>query len=163
VPVWPPAKDVELSIDVVVEDESVSLPDLSASSEILSQWFPPSCRIRTPTEYQRVFSKADFRTSNDAYTLIARRNSVGHLRLGMAVSRKVSKRAVERNRFKREIREFFRTWPARHLLALDLVVIAKPTLLQREPHERRHALSELFTKVMNRFTISPSDPTRRAD
>jgi ribonuclease P protein component len=45
-------------------------------------------------------------------------------RLGLAVSRKVSKRAVERNRIKRVVREAFRTH-REDLPALDILVIAR--------------------------------------
>lgn len=45
-------------------------------------------------------------------------------RLGMAVSRKVSKRAVERNRIKRTVRESFRAVRS-GLPALDVLVIAR--------------------------------------
>ncbi len=51
-------------------------------------------------------------------------NEMSHARVGLAVSRRVSKKAVERNRIKRIIRESFR----RHqdqLGAVDYIVIAK--------------------------------------
>lgn len=44
--------------------------------------------------------------------------------MGLAVSRKVSKRAVERNRIKRVIRESFRVWRG-SLPTLDILVIAR--------------------------------------
>lgn len=50
---------------------------------------------------------------------------VGQARLGLAVSRKVSKRAVARNRIKRIVRESFRSRRA-ELPALDVLVIARP-------------------------------------
>lgn len=50
----------------------------------------------------------------------------GHTRLGLAVSRKVSKRAVARNRIKRIVRESFRL--RREVMpALDVLVIARPS------------------------------------
>lgn len=50
-------------------------------------------------------------------------SAVGHARLGLAVSRKVSKRAVVRNRIKRVSRESFRLVRDR-LPAVDIMVIA---------------------------------------
>ena len=51
-------------------------------------------------------------------------NELGHARIGLAVSRRVSKKAVERNRLKRIIRDSFRR--CQHQLgAVDYVVIVK--------------------------------------
>ena len=53
-----------------------------------------------------------------------RDNDFGHARLGLAISKRVSKRAVERNRIKRLLRESFRR--VRHRLpAVDLMVMAR--------------------------------------
>ncbi len=50
--------------------------------------------------------------------------SLGHARLGLAISKRVSKRAVERNRIKRLLRESFRR--VRHQLpAVDMMVMAR--------------------------------------
>lgn len=53
-----------------------------------------------------------------------RDNGLGHARLGLAISKRVSKRAVERNRIKRLLRESFRR--VRHELpAVDIMVMAR--------------------------------------
>ena len=53
-----------------------------------------------------------------------RDNDLGHARLGLAISKRVSKRAVERNRIKRLLRESFRR--VRHQLpAVDMMVMAR--------------------------------------
>jgi ribonuclease P protein component len=56
-------------------------------------------------------------------------NALDHARLGMAVSRRVDKRSVVRNRLRRQIRQSFRlALPA--LPSLDIVVNAKPEAAQ---------------------------------
>lgn len=162
-PVWPRAMAARFSICVARSAGSAFLPDLPCTPEDRAGRFPPACRVRTPAEYQRVFSGADFRVSNDGFTVLARRNSLGCARMGMAVSRKVSKRAVVRNQIKREIRELFRTWPIRYELSLDMVIIAKPAVAGCERNQRRESLMRLFTKLSARFTISPSETTLRVD
>ncbi|EIL96954.1 ribonuclease P protein component [Rhodanobacter thiooxydans] len=53
-----------------------------------------------------------------------RDNDLGHARLGLAISKRVSRRAVERNRIKRLLRESFRR--VRHQLpAVDMMVMAR--------------------------------------
>jgi ribonuclease P protein component len=126
--------------------------------------FRPEQRLRTGNEYQAVFSASRYRCSDSGWQLIVRPNMLGFSRLGLAVSRKVSKRAVVRNCIKRCTRETFRTLPWRHDLGLDIVVVARPTLSTLNTSERRETLSTLFKKVYTRFADTlqsdRDDPTR---
>lgn len=56
--------------------------------------------------------------------VLARRNTLGFPRLGLAIARKQVRHAVRRNRIKRLIRESFRLHQ-QELSALDVVVIAR--------------------------------------
>jgi ribonuclease P protein component len=72
--------------------------------------FPRTARLLKPIEFKKVFKK-NVVSSDRFFRVLARLNNGPCSRLGMAVSRQVDKRAVERNRFKRVIRESFRhTW-----------------------------------------------------
>lgn len=86
--------------------------------------FPASARLDHSAQFSRVFREG--RRSRDAcFTLLARPNGLDHARLGMAISRKHSGNAVQRNRIRRIIRESFRHRP--DLLAgLDIVVLGRP-------------------------------------
>jgi ribonuclease P protein component len=55
---------------------------------------------------------------------LARRNTLGHPRLGLVVSKKNVKLAVDRNRFKRLVRESVRLRQDQ-LPAVDIVVLAR--------------------------------------
>ena len=73
-------------------------------------------------------------------------NELGHPRIGLAVSRRVSKKAVERNRVKRIVRESFR----RHqhqLGAVDYVMIAKIGAAGQPNRALRAELDNLWTKA----------------
>ena len=70
--------------------------------------FPRTHRLTKPIEFKRVFTRP--LVSVDAlFKVLAKPNELPHARLGMAVSKKVDKRAVGRNRIKRVIRESFGT------------------------------------------------------
>lgn len=84
-------------------------------------------RLLGSADFKRVFERA--KRSSDRYWLVlARRNDLGHPRLGLAISKKHAARAVDRNRLKRLVRESFRIEQT-ELGALDLIVMARPGTL----------------------------------
>lgn len=70
-------------------------------------------------------------------------------RLGMAVSRRVSPRAVVRNRIRRQVRESFRLTRNR-LTALDFVVLAKPAAAAADRHRLRQAINQLWQRFIEK-------------
>ena len=74
----------------------------------------------------------------------------GPARLGMAVSRKVDKRAVGRNRIKRVLRETFRHLPP-DLAGGDYVVVARSAAARASHPEIRDA----FLRVLRRAGALP--------
>jgi len=100
--------------------------------------FKPHVRLLKPAEFSRVFKQA-IRSSDRMLTILAAPNDLGHPRLGLAISKKNARRAVDRNRIKRIIRESFRQ--KQNLLPdIDLVVMAKP--------QTKSAMNaELFTSL----------------
>ena len=81
-------------------------------------------RLLKPAEFSRVFKKA-LRSSDRQFTILAAANDLGFPRLGLAISKKHARRAVDRNRIKRLVRESFRQNLA-SIPSADLVVMAKP-------------------------------------
>ena len=79
-------------------------------------------RLTQSSEFGRVFARP-LRSSDRYFTVLARPGSCDNPRLGLAISKKVDKRASERNRLKRLSREVFRS--QKELPALDFVVLAK--------------------------------------
>jgi ribonuclease P protein component len=70
--------------------------------------FPLQARLRTQAEFRFVFARPSV-SSDRCFRVLSRANDLDYSRLGMAVSRKVCRRAVGRNQLKRIIRESFRT------------------------------------------------------
>lgn len=84
---------------------------------------PPAARLRRAADFAALRHAAG-RWQGGHFLLRWLESSEGAPRLGLAVSRKVSKRAVERNRIKRVIRESFRV-ERETLPTFDVLVIAR--------------------------------------
>lgn len=85
--------------------------------------FPRPARLLRGEEFNRVFNARRV-MSNPAFRLYHAPGTHGEARLGLAISRKVARRAVDRNRIRRLVRESFR----RHrsaLMAVDCVVLGR--------------------------------------
>lgn len=84
---------------------------------------PRPARLRRASDFAAL-RQSSGRLGGRYFLVRHRGNDVGHARLGLAISKRVSKRAVQRNRIKRLVRESFRRHRSR-LPALDLMVMAR--------------------------------------
>jgi ribonuclease P protein component len=107
--------------------------------------FPRHARLTRPAQFQRVFRGAQ-RFGDRYFTILAKPNNDTGARLGLAVSRKVSPRAVARNRIKRLVRESFR-YNLATLEPQDFVVIAKPAAAQASNRQLREALQRQWQRI----------------
>ncbi len=128
-------------------------------------------RLLKAEEFSRVFKKP-FRSSDRYFTILAvdiEIDDIGDVdaeqvktgliklgliksgpRLGLAISKKNAKRAVDRNRIKRLIRESFRQ--NQHQLPLiDLVVMAKPITKSAENRQIFNSLEQHWNKLVRNF------------
>ena len=100
----------------------------NAAAAARPKGFPAAHRLLSAVDFGKVF-KAGRRRSDASFTVISVPGPGPTARLGLAVSRKVSRSAVQRNRIKRVVRESFRQRSAA-LPAMDIVVIARPGAAQ---------------------------------
>lgn len=104
-------------------------------------------RLKTPADFQRVYSSKQWGGSKH-FTFNVLANDVDQQNtLGVTVSKKVSKRAVDRNHLKRIMREFFRLRQSQ-LKGVNLVLTAKPSSKRAAKVERLESLDELWAKVL---------------
>ena len=112
------------------------------------QRFPRSARIRTSAEYQAVFNEGS-RVSGAFFRLhLAQGEAFLKPRLGIAVSKKVEKSAVARNRIKRVCRDYFRQHQQDYRAA-EYVLIAKPDAAKTLALNWRADLEKLFLRAQS--------------
>ncbi|MCD9027924.1 ribonuclease P protein component [Luteimonas sp. BDR2-5] len=110
--------------------------------------FPREARVRLRAEFDRVF--ADARRTATPLLAVHLLREPGQARLGLAVSRKVDKRAVGRNRIKRVLREQFRRLRPQ-LVPGCYVVVARPAAAGADAR----AIGTAFTAALQRAGALP--------
>ncbi len=92
--------------------------------------FPRRARLTGRNAFAGVFAQP-VRSSDRYFTVLARPNALGYPRLGLAISRKVAKAAVARNRIKRIARDSFRHHQPQ-LGSLDYVVMGRAGVAEQD-------------------------------
>jgi len=107
--------------------------------------FSKANRLTKASEYRQVFDSASrFKDSN--FLILARPNSTNAARLGLAVSKKHLHLAVQRNRFKRLIRESFRQNQAA-LAGVDIVVMAQRLSARSSARTQSESINKHWEKI----------------
>jgi ribonuclease P protein component len=114
----------------------------------LVRGFPRSARLLKASQFRQVFQRAR-RVSDQNFTILARANGDQASRLGLAISKKQVRRAVDRNRLKRLVREGFRHHKVA-LHGLDIVVMARSHALTHSNRELNEALERLWLAVISK-------------
>ncbi|MCP4126881.1 MAG: ribonuclease P protein component [Gammaproteobacteria bacterium] len=83
--------------------------------------FPRDSRLLQPAQYRSVFQHP-IKSTDDCFAVLCRSSGRAAPRLGLAVSKKYARLAVDRNRIKRVIRESFRCH-GEELDGIDYVVL----------------------------------------
>ena len=125
-----------------------ALPELTTVLIKEGYTFPRNVRLLSSRDFQAVFRDNSSRLSDQNWTLLARQNTFDYARLGMAISKRVLNRAVDRNRIKRIVRESFRGHQI-DLCGLDVVVMCKGDVKQMGNMELFDSLNGLWMQVKN--------------
>ena len=104
-------------------------------------------RLKTPADFKKVYQSKQWGGSKH-FTFNVLANEEGHAStLGVTVSKKVSKRAVDRNHLKRIMREFYRL--RQHQLdGASVVLTAKPSSRHASVADLTDSLEVLWAKVL---------------
>lgn len=114
----------------------------------MSLGFGRHLRLLCKADFDAVFARA-FRSRDACFTVLARQNGQQNPRLGLAISRKVARSAVARNRIKRLIRESFRHAQAQ-LTGIDLVVMGRPGLTEASNDDLTTSLEQHWRRLVKR-------------
>ena len=111
-----------------------------------SQQFGPSHRLLSASDYRLVFQNTERKAGQKELLLLARRSTLTHHRLGLAIAKKHVPTAVKRNLIKRLARECFRRLDP-SAPALDIVVLSRPGARAASRADLRGALATQFGRL----------------
>ena len=106
---------------------------------------PRTARLLKPGDFAALRTASRRLNARHFIAEFAPNNRAG-CRLGQAVSRRVSKRAVDRNRIKRLVRDSYRQIRLQ-LPAIDILLIARTSAVQAPAPILREDLTLLWTKL----------------
>jgi len=109
---------------------------------------PKKARLLNKADYNVAFSKS-VKVSNSIFLILIHKTSHNHSRLGLVISKKVDKRAVQRNRIKRISRESFRK--TYFDVNCDFVVLARPKITQLTNKEIFNSLDQLWNQAQKKI------------
>lgn len=136
--------------------ETQTTPDIRGCSFA----FARDQRLLRPADFLAM-KEATFRASVDSLTLVVRkRDDFAHARLGLVAGRKNGD-AVRRNRFKRLVREVFRTEVAEAAQSCDILAISKGslprTLTKNEVRRQLEIAWKRYERHIEKQKQSPAD------
>jgi ribonuclease P protein component len=118
---------------------------MSAASQSNALKLPPDRRMRRPGEFKLAYT-AGKRFGNEFFTANIRGNELTWARLGMSIAARNLRRAVDRNRVRRLIRESFRMHQ-QDLPSLDIVIGARTAVISADRAILRASLAKLWHKI----------------
>ena len=117
-------------------------------------------RLTSKAQYQRVFKSPQV-SQDRCFRVLAKPNQLAYPRLGMAVSTRVSKSAVARNRLKRLVRESFRQHRAQLAdegWGLDFIVLPSHGSAGITNADLRTSLNQHWHKLPARLNRKAAGP-----
>lgn len=106
-------------------------------------------KIKKSKDFQNI-QRSGEKIFSKNFLLIFKENNLENSRIGVVVSKKVSKRANKRNQVKRRLREIFRLAQHDFTKNIDLVIIAKKEALEidYQEYERQILGSLKYNKLI---------------
>ncbi|WP_386081371.1 ribonuclease P protein component [Vreelandella sp. F11] len=126
------------------------------------QGFPRQLRLLNAGDFSHVFEQADLKVHGKGMMALVRLSTRGHPRLGLVVSKKNVKRAVDRNRFKRLVRESVRL-RQHQLPSVDIVVLARRGVQDIDNDTLHRQLHGMWKRLQRDAQAMSAEPTPKRD
>lgn len=112
----------------------------------MSAYFPKNKRLLNPDDFGVVLKNGAGRVTNKKFFVVYRPNELGYPRIGIAISKKLIKKAVGRNRIKRLVRESYRKKKG-EFPSVDIVVLGRNGIVDVDNRALHNNLDTLWQKL----------------
>jgi len=123
---------------------------------VKKEGLPKKERLRKDKEFQAVFREGKKLWINSILLIIYKPNSLNYRRLGIVVSKKI-KKATQRNKVKRWIRELFRRNKDWFPENCDIIIIPHPNLLNLEYKELVETAREKLLSLREEISFNDKE------
>jgi ribonuclease P protein component len=103
-------------------------------------------RLCKEGDFKKVYNQGRPVYSNDLMLKFTR-NNLENSRVGFVVSHKITNKAVERNRIKRQLREILRVNIGKTKKGLDIVIIVKKSIINKSFAEKKKSTWYILEKA----------------
>lgn len=107
---------------------------------------PKKARLRKSRDFDSVYRKGKYYPDKDL-SIYVLTNDLPFKRCGFSISKKVSKKAVERNKLKRQLSFIFREESKEIRICVDIVFVARKNLLSLNYLEIKTVVKNLLVKA----------------
>lgn len=118
---------------------------LSSEVVIAGSCFPRSCRLTSKADFQSVFDQPK-KAASQGILILYRPSGREYPRLGIMIGKQHVRRAVDRNRLRRIVRDSFRQVQTL-LSGLDIVVLIRHDWIALPNAKCRDELAKLWKKI----------------
>ena len=115
-----------------------------------SESYKKQHRLRSSKEFQNAFDEIYKRQPGKCFTILFSVNNLSNNRLGLIVPKKHIPLAVDRNKIKREIRDFFRCYIKNNIFfenKFDVIVLAKSPAQHLNTKQLKKELNALWNRL----------------
>lgn len=102
-------------------------------------------RLKKKKDFDAIFKERKFLRSF-LFLFFFKKNNLNYSRFGIVISKKISKKAVLRNRIKRRIREIIRKNIDKTVVGYDVIIIPFKEIIKKSFQEIEEAIIDGFKK-----------------
>ncbi|MBU2472620.1 ribonuclease P protein component [Patescibacteria group bacterium] len=107
---------------------------------------PRKYKLKKDNDFKKVFNKGKY-YQKDFIKIKFLKNDLEINRFGLIIGLKISKKAVQRNKIKRQLEEIIQSELEQIRKGIDIIILVQPEIIEKEYQEIKEVLIGLFKKA----------------